>query len=365
MLQTDKPKYQMLKDYIIETIKSEQLNTGDKFFSENELSERFDISRHTIRQAVGELVNEGWLYRVQGKGTFVNRRPDQKHRGSKIIGVLSGCLDSCSSLPIIKGIYDILSQNGYNMFLGYTYNSHEKERLCLENLLSQDISGLIVEPVKSALPNPNIDIYKKFGKLNIPTLFIHGCYRELDYSYIGEDDTEAGYAAARHLLSLGHEKISGIFKMDDIQGLLRFSGFQKAHIEAGLQVPDSNILWFETEDMDTKLGLNAGYLENLISQCTAVVCYDDEVVLRVLDTLRYKGLKIPDDISIVSLDTSKILSASPIKFTKVLYPRESLGEKCGEAIISMIERTQDYYDEIIKPELIIMESTKKLMGGNE
>lgn len=89
MSNIDKPKYQKLKEYIVETIVSDKLSAGEKFYSENELAERFQISRHTIRQALGELVNEGWLYRVQGKGTFVNRRPGEKSKTSRNIGVVT------------------------------------------------------------------------------------------------------------------------------------------------------------------------------------------------------------------------------------------------------------------------------------
>lgn len=68
MRNTDKPKYKKLKDYIIETIESNQLKPGDKMHSENELSHMFEISRHTVRQALGDLVKEGWLFKIQGKG---------------------------------------------------------------------------------------------------------------------------------------------------------------------------------------------------------------------------------------------------------------------------------------------------------
>jgi GntR family transcriptional regulator of arabinose operon len=348
----------MLKEYIIETIKSEQLSTGDKFYSENELAEKFQISRRTTRQAIGELVNEGWLYRVQGKGTFVNRRPDQKHLGTKTIGVIATYLSDYIFPSIIQGLYNVINEEGYKIILDCTYNMHTKERDCLENLLQQNISGLIVEPTKSALPNPNTDIYKKFGKLGIPVLFIHGCYKELDYSYIVEDDVKAGYLAAKHLMDQGHKNIGGIFKMDDMRGLYRFSGFQKAHLESGFQISDSRILWFETGSMKAKFSTEDVLLESLLSQCTSLVCFNDQVALTVMDTARVRGLNIPEDLSIVSFDDTELARVSPVRITSIAHPKENLGEICGKAIISMIDRTQDYFDLKIKPELIVRESTK-------
>lgn len=363
MLNSEKPKYQQLKEYIIETIKSSKLSPGDKIDSENELAERFDISRHTIRQAIGELVNEGWLYRAQGKGTYVNRRPDENFKNTKTIGVVTTYLNDYIFPSIVRGIYSVLSENGYSIVLGCTYNQHEKERTCVENILGQDIAGLIVEPTKSALPNPNIDVYKNFGKLGIPVLFMHGCYRYLDYSYVVEDDVFAGYLATKHLIDLGHEKIAGVFKMDDIQGHCRFSGFQRAHLEAGMQISDSRISWFETDDMETKFTENDSSIHDILSQCTAVVCYNDQIAVKIMDSIRRIGLNIPDNISVVSFDDSQLAQASDVKLTTVAHPKEKLGEEAGRAIINMVERTKDYYDITMQPELIVRGSTKQLMGG--
>lgn len=359
MTETNKPKYQKLRDYIIETIESEKVAVGEKIYSESYLSEIFEISRSTVRQAIGELVNEGWLYRVQGKGTFVNRHPGEKNDSLKTIGVLTTYLNDYIFPSIIRGIDNVLTMNNYNMILSCTYNEYHKERLCLENLLNSNISGLIVEPTKSALPNPNIDLYKRFAELGIPVVFIHGSYRELDCSYIVEDDTEAGYLATKHLIALGHEKIGGIFKIDDIQGHCRFSGFQRAYRETNLQVEDSSILWYQTSDFDTKFEDHNLQLEKLLSQCTAIVCYNDQIALKVMDIIRDKNLKIPEDISLVSFDDSQLAVASETKLTTVAHPKEKLGEEAAKAIINLLDKKEIYYDLKIKPELVVRNSTKE------
>jgi GntR family transcriptional regulator, arabinose operon transcriptional repressor len=365
MIDLDKPKYQKLKDYLTELIESEQLKTGEKIFSENELAEKFDISRHTVRQAIGELTNEGWLYRVQGKGTFVNSPPEKAIHTTKTIGVITTYLSDYIFPSIIRGIDGVLSTNGYNISLGCTNNQHEKERLFLESLLKQSIDGLIVEPTKSALPNPNIDLYRKLSGKGIPILFIHGCYRELDYSYIVENDTVAGYMAAKHLIELGHNKIGGIFKIDDIQGHLRFSGSQQAQQEAGIQPADSRVLWYDTDNIDVLMNIETSPLYNLLEQCTAIICYNDQIAIRFMDLIRKKELNIPEDISLVSFDDSQLAVASEIKLTSIAHPKEILGEEAAHAILHMIAGTKDHYDVKMQPELIIRGSTHKILGGDK
>lgn len=357
---SDKPKYQRLKEYITKTIKARELKPGEKMLSENELSEKFDISRHTVRQAIGELVSEGWLYRVHGKGTFVDRRPDEKRVQTKTIGVLTTYLNDYIFPAIIRGIDSVLSINGYNIVLGCTYNQHEKERICLENLRNQNIDGIIVEPTKSALPNPNLDLYRELSDSGIPIVFIHGCYKDLEYSYIVEDDELAGYMATKHLAELGHQNIAAILKIDDIQGHYRFAGFQKALLEAGLALSDSRVLWFDTDEADVGFkSLGSRRFTNLLLESTAIVCYNDQIAINVMDAIRENGLNIPDHISLVSFDDSQLAVASEIKLTTIAHPKEKLGEEAAKAIISMIDRKQNYYDVKMQPELVVRGSTRR------
>lgn len=68
------PLYFQLKELIVAEIKSGLYPVDSLIPTEKELSEQFDISRTTVRQAVTELVQEGWLYRIKSKGTFIARQ---------------------------------------------------------------------------------------------------------------------------------------------------------------------------------------------------------------------------------------------------------------------------------------------------
>ncbi len=67
------PLYFQLKELIMEEIKKGNYKSGELIPTENEIGEMFEISRTTVRQAIRELENEGWLYRVKSKGTFVSK----------------------------------------------------------------------------------------------------------------------------------------------------------------------------------------------------------------------------------------------------------------------------------------------------
>ncbi len=74
-----KPRYQQLKDHIIERISSGELQPSDRVPSENELVEAMSVSRMTANRALRELNDEGYVERVAGRGTFVSDFRSQSH----------------------------------------------------------------------------------------------------------------------------------------------------------------------------------------------------------------------------------------------------------------------------------------------
>ena len=156
---------------------------------------------------------------------------------------------------IISGIEKVLSLNGYNTTLRLTRNKVNTEREQLLSLLKSDIDGLIVEGTKSALPNPNLDIYNQFEQRGIPVVFINSHYAQLNCNYIVVDDELGGELATRHLIENGHQNITGIFKYDDMQGNLRYKGFLTEMYKHNLSVDESAIIWYSTENMEQQFCL--------------------------------------------------------------------------------------------------------------
>lgn len=68
------PKYKQLKSSIIQMINSGEFKPGEKFYTENELKSKYDVSSITVVKALRELVHEGYIVRYQGKGTYVSKR---------------------------------------------------------------------------------------------------------------------------------------------------------------------------------------------------------------------------------------------------------------------------------------------------
>jgi len=78
------PLSQLVKKQIIDYIKQQQLTTNDKLPSESQLSELLGVSRTTVREAYTQLIQEGIIYRIQGKGTFLKRNPIELQSGIEV-----------------------------------------------------------------------------------------------------------------------------------------------------------------------------------------------------------------------------------------------------------------------------------------
>ncbi|WP_170311632.1 GntR family transcriptional regulator [Vallitalea okinawensis] len=361
---SNQPKYIQVTEYIKEYIRSGQLKEHDRMPSEYELTKKFNVSRHTVRKAIGDLVVEGWLYTAQGKGTFVSDRFTKgngvSQRPKQLVGVITTYIKDYIFPEIIEGIDKVLADEGYSIILGNTNNQIEKERQCILNMLDNDISALIVEPTKSALPNPNIELYDELRKKGVPILFIHGYYSNLSSSYIVEDDVSGGYEVTKHLIELGHTRIGGIFKSDDMQGHLRYQGFLKAHRELDIPIQEGSILWYTTEDQKNFLS-SQYYKDNFFQRVegmTGLVCYNDQIAIKAIDRLNEKGIEVPEDLSVVSFDNSRM--ARMANLTTVAHPKGKIGKEAAKSILEMLQNKKLIKQEVLKTDIIYRESAKNI-----
>ncbi|SHF63878.1 transcriptional regulator, GntR family [Caldanaerobius fijiensis DSM 17918] len=359
------PKYQQLKEYVIEYIIKENLNAHDPVFTENELVNKFNVSRHTVRKALDELENEGWIYRKQGAGTFCADRSAVKSVDSNNIAVITTYINDYIFPRIIRGIDQVLSKEGYTILLYNTNNRIEREIDILENVLTKNIRGIIIEPTKSALPHINLNYFQEFKRKGIPYIFINSYYDELKPSYVIQDDEAGGFIATEHLIELGHRNIVGIFKSDDNQGLNRYKGYIKALRKHGVRIKEDNIIWYTTEEMKTKPPqMAARIFKEEDEKPTAIVCYNDQIAMWVIEALRNSGLSIPDDVSIVGFDDSDYAVLSDVKLTSVIHPKEEMGREAARILFKLIDMGNKAFEEpiniCIKPELKVRTSTKKI-----
>ncbi len=328
------PKYLQIVKLIKEKVESNELKSGDKLYSENQLSSMLSMSRQTVRHGISILEQEGIVERIQGSGTYIknnNTKPKTLN-----IAIVTTYVDRYIFPNIIKEMERIISNAGFFTQIAFTYNKIERETIILQTFLDNNVvDGIIIEPTKSGIPNPNIKLYKEMKKRGIPIIFFNSYYPNLDLPHVSMNDKEAGLLAVNHLIEAGHTKIGGIFKADDRQGHFRYSGYIKGMLRAGLPINDENIIWIDTEDIN-RMEYNEMRILDRLNGVTGCVSYNDEVGLPLVNICRKHNVSVPEDLSIVSIDDSDLAAYCDVPLTSVAYPIKGLGKKVAENLLELI-----------------------------
>ncbi|GAA3412583.1 GntR family transcriptional regulator [Paenibacillus hodogayensis] len=358
------PKYLQLKQEILSWLHSGQLLPDERMPSEHEVAGRYGMSRQTVRQTFGELEKEGWLYRVQGKGTFVSAPKPKATQDIQNVGMMTTYISDYIFPHIVRGVEASLRAGGYSLMLSSTDNDKEKERESLAMMLGQPLAGLIIEPTKSAQGNPNLSYYLSLFVRRIPFVMINERYPEIDCPCVKVDDEAGGFAATEHLFKLGHRQIAGFFKTDDLQGANRLRGFVRAHRRYDCPLLPDRAVVYATEEKAAKPLEAALALLGRADRPTAFVCYNDELAVKLIDAARQAGFSVPGDLSVVGFDDSALATAGEVKLTTVAHPKTEMGTKAAELLLHMIEHPSSATpaDIVYEPRLIIRDSTAGILS---
>ena len=354
-------KYLNIVEWAKEYIKANHLHEGAKFYSEKELCDIHGVSRQTVRQALMTLENENIIWRKRGSGTFIRSSAKSVIPSNFTVGVISTYFSDYIFPSIVTGIDKVLKENDIVMQLSITPNQVADETRALKTMLSQDIKGLIIEPSKSALPNPNMKLYERVREMNIPVVFFNAKYQWADFPCVAMDDVTAGRIVTEHLWDIGHRRISGIFALDDIQGHKRYSGYMDALLKHNAPAAEQNVLWYSTSERKTFFSLSEERILRLLKDSTAIVCYNDNIAVSLLTFCKKHGISVPDDISIVGIDNAKLARICEVPLTTATHPHQLLGERTAQKLMEAITDPGAYQkDELFTPELIVRKSTKPL-----
>lgn len=331
-----KKKYIQLYDYITDQVKKGVLCVGDKLPTEQQLAETYGYSRQTVRQALAKLEADKIIYKIQGSGSFISDFA-LTFKKTMRIAVITTYISTYIFPAILRGIDTVATTAGYSILLKATNNSIAKEHDVLQSISAQDVDGIIVEGTKTALPNPNLSFYRSLAGNNVPLVFFNGYYPELlktaqsNILYTVVDDYKGGYALTLDLIRRGHTSIGGIFKSDDIQGTHRFSGYIDALVNNNIPFNDEHVLWFNTE---TKLGIEQQLCQSVLPlECTAIICYNDEIAQQVLKLLDRRNQNIS---ALRSFDGSISSQQYSLDFFSCRHPKERLGIIATNKLLHMI-----------------------------
>ena len=277
---------------------------------------------------------------------------------TKSIGMIVTTSESPYFAEIIHAVEDHCYRQGYSLFLCNTQNDPEKIKNHVEMLTKKRVDGLLV--MCSEYTQHSLDVLSSFS--SVP-MVVMDWGPNTDTDIIEDNSFTGGYLATKHLIDCGHKAIGLIAgELDKTTARTRYEGFVKAMNETNLPIHENWIMegFFEPED---------GYecMNKILAQDslpTAVFCCNDVMALGAISAITEKGLRVPDDISIIGYDNihSSRFYAPPL--TTIHQSKSRLGAQAVNLLFERIaNKDNDNHEKhriAIHPELVIRKSVRNL-----
>lgn len=352
------PKYQSIADSLRQEISDGLYNNKQLLPTEQLLCQRFQISRQTIRRALSVLEDEGLITRRQGSGSRLREHVEPEALLNRTIAVVTTYISDYIFPGILQGVETVLTANSGAPLLFATQNQVSTERKILQTLLTmKDLDGVLVEGSKTSLPNPNLDLYQKLMERGVRLVFINGTYPELSgIPSVLADDCGGGRQLTEYLHRKGHRNIAGIFKSDDMQGTRRCFGYMSALRDLDLPLEDEHIFWYNTRTRSSFL--SAAVVDSVLdgfAGCSAIVCYNDEIAIRIVSQLQKRGVRMPEEMAVVSFDNSRYSELSPVRITSLSHGDQNLGELSAKLLLCLL-RGEECQSVVVPWKLVERES---------
>jgi LacI family transcriptional regulator len=320
-----------------------------------------EVHPGTVSRALNEetraLVNPETAERVLKAAEQLGYRPNRLARGLKTsrshtIGVLIPDITNPLFPPILRGIEDRLDEAGYTSLIVNTDNDPERERVYLETMRDRQVDGLI-----SATARLDRELAELAGG-GMPLVLVNRSLEDGSVPAVTVDDRRGIALAVEHVVELGHRQIGHIAGPQNLStGHRRYAGFLEAMGEAGLDAPEKLISLGEVFTEEEGARACAALLDAARS-ITAIVAGNDLMAIGCYDVIEERGLRCPDDISVVGFNDMPFLDKLRPPLTSVRIPQREIGKVAADLLLLQLSDGPPAASEmLLEPELVVRGST--------
>jgi LacI family transcriptional regulator len=280
-----------------------------------------------------------------------------KNSRSNTIGVIIPEIVHYFFSSVISGIEDVASQNGYTVIICQSNESYEREVENTKALLSHRVDGILVSISKNTTDFTHLTDIQESG---IPLVFFDRVANGIEADQVIIDDLEASYRATRHLIESGCKRIAHFAgPLNLLIGQHRLDGYLKALEEARIPVDKSLIIEADSFEKAHNAILELIESRNLPDGIFAV---NDLTAIGAMQTLQKKGIKIPDQVSIVGFSDGRFSGITDPTLTSVDQHGYEMGTTAAEMLMEHIFKSPENRTpeiKILQADLIVRGSSVK------
>jgi len=325
------------------TVRDGQYGPGQRLPSELDLAQQLGVSRGTVRQALSALLAEGLLHTVPGRGTFVTDGSTQRAAG--LIGMILPSVVRARNPELIDGAAETMRHAGYSLVLGISGDDSRLETEQLERVVGQGVCGLIVYTVDDGLGGPALRRVVERG--TPPLVLIDRYIPDLRADTVTVDNAGGGFLAVQHLAQLGYRRIGylGTANTRTSSIVERMAGYRWALEQYGLNF-DADLVctamrrlvaWPPREPDKERHNEQVvrAYLGRT-DRPEAVFVSNDLVSFQVVQIAERMGVRIPQDLALVSFDNVSYADYFGVPLTTIEQDRYEIGATAAAVLLERI-----------------------------
>jgi LacI family transcriptional regulator len=258
------------------------------------------------------------------------RRPAATAERAALLDLVFNDLDSPWAVEIIRGVEEVAHEAGVGTVVSANHDRVGAARQWMTNLRARASDGVIL--VTSVL-EPGL--HDELRRLGVPLVVIDPAGSPAtDAPTVGATNWAGGMAATEHLLGLGHRRIGFIEGPPRLLcSRARLDGYRAALDVAGVPVEDELIVPGDFYHESGFTGCNR--LLDLADPPTAVFAASDQMALGAIEALRRRGLRVPEDMSVVGFDDLPEVRWSAPPLTTVRQPLSDMGKLAARAVLDL------------------------------
>lgn len=261
-----------------------------------------------------------------------------RNKTTKLLGLVISAVTNPIFARVVMAIEEQAHQLGYDVILAQTLNQPEREQAVIRRMLSRRVDGLFITPVYRL--EQTAPIYEELVKRALPTVLLgHRAPFCSSFVNVETDDISASFAATRHLLELGHQRIAFLAGPNAAPSSVeRLEGHRRALREAGVEF-DERLIFHAGSTIEEGEKAALQMLQES-PNATAVQAVNDLVAIGAANVFLGQGLKIPGDISLVGFGNVLISEHFRVPLTTIRQPKLRLGTAAMDSMLKLIGGTR-------------------------
>jgi LacI family transcriptional regulator len=281
-------------------------------------------------------------------------RPNAVARGlaskkTTTVGVVIPDIANANFAEVARGIEDIANMYHYNIILSNADKRKDKEIRIVNTLLEKQVDGLLF--MGGVVTDEHI---QAFNSANVPIVLCATTDERATMPSVDINHEGAAFDAVAKLVLEGHRSIAMISGtlQDPANGYARFQGYKRALEKAGLPYREDYV---RVGNYRYESGIEATeYFLGLSERPTAIFAATDEMAIGAIHCLQDAGLSVPEDVSVISVDNSRMASMVRPQLTTVAQPMYDIGAVSMRLLTKLMKKESVDNARVTLPHDLIM-----------